>query len=291
MSVARQLGRWLQADPSFWVDDSLIWQFDAAMGIESGLMALEHEAKTDPDVASYIAGLRMTREIRNAASKIFDGTGYTGAEVVVHVRENPKDRCIWLPRWGMQADSEQRETVFAALLSCDEPKQIKRLLRCFQKKGVPRFDRRLLRWIDSSDQELRWAAVRAVAPTKHLELRQMAIRLISDGEIADGIALLVNNFEAGDFAFCARHLKLRDDPDEVHNLVGELLDLCEANPDSDALDCLLYVYEFSPCSICRGRAVKALMDKSTAPDWVQAEAAFDANPEIRTLVGAGVPPQ
>ena len=134
------------------------------------------------------------------------------------------------------------------------------------------------------DEQVRWAAVRGVAPSQHPELREAALRLIAEGDMANAVALLVNNFKAGDFARCAEHLKRLDDADKAHYLVGELLDLCEAHPGADALDCLLYVYEQSPCSNCRGRAVKALTDTNTAPAWVLAESAFDADPDTRALV-------
>ena len=291
MRVARQLGRWLQADPDFWVDDWLSGQFDASTGIEGGLAALEREAEVDQDVASYLAGMRRTRESQNNSTSRFDAAAYTGAAIVLLVNESPKDQCHWFRLWGAKASSEQRETVFAALLSSDEPEHVKRLFRCFAKMGVPRFDSRLLRWIADPDKQVRWAAVRAVKPTKHFELRQAALHLIADGDITNGIALLVNNFEVRDFAFCAGHLEWRDDTDEVHRLVGQLLDLCEAHPGAHALDCLLYVYELSPCSTCRKRAVKALTDTNTAPAWVLAEAAFDADPDTRALARIDHPTQ
>ncbi|MDR7305874.1 hypothetical protein [Rhodoferax saidenbachensis] len=289
MRVARQLGRWLQADPDFWVDDWLSAQFDASNGSEGGLAALEREAQVDPDVASYLAGMRRTLESQSGSSSHFGAAAYTGAEIVEHVKKNPKDQCHWFRRWGAQASSDQREMVFAALLASDEPEHVKRLFRCFTKTGVPRFDNRLLRWIADPDELVRWAAVRAMAPTKQIELRQAALRLIADGDMANGITLLVNNFEANDFALCAGHLKALDDADEAHHLVGELLDLCEAHKGMDALECLLYVYELSPCSTCRRRAVELLIDADTAPAWVLAESAFDADPDTRALVGAGQP--
>lgn len=107
--------------------------------------------------------------------------------------------------------------------------------------------------------------------------------MIADGDIANGVALLVNNFDADDFSMCAGHLARLDDADEAHHLVGELLDLCEAHLGDEALDCLLYVYEYSPCSTCRRRAVKALTDTITAPVWVLTECALDADPETRAI--------
>jgi hypothetical protein len=67
--------------------------------------------------------------------------------------------------------------------------------------------------------------------------------------------------------------------------VGELLDLCEAHPGDEALDSLLYVDEFSPCTTCRRRAVKTLIDTNTAPSCVLTACAFDAALETPALVG------
>ncbi|PWF46061.1 hypothetical protein C7C56_016715 [Massilia glaciei] len=282
--AARQFGRWLQSDPDFWVDGYIIEQFDKTTGTERGLAALEREAASDSDVANYLAGIRKTRESSGSSSR-FDATSYTGAEIVALVQKNPRDQCHWFRRWSAQAGSEQCETVFAALLASDEPEHVKRLFRCFAKTGLPRFDNRMLRWLTHSDEQVRWAAVKALAPITHGELRQAGKQLIADGDIANGVALLVNNFEAGDFSICAGHLAGLDDADERHDLAGKLLDLCEAHPGVGALDCLLEVYELSPCSTCRRQAVKALTDTNTAPAWVLAECAFDADPRTRALAG------
>ena len=99
-------------------------------------------------------------------------------------------------------------------------------------------------------------------------------------------SLLVNNYEPGDFAMCASQMPQLEDVDEAHHLVGSLLDLCSAHPGSEALDCLLYVYEFSPCVVCRRRAVKEMIDVHTAPGWLLQEGAFDADPQTRALVAA-----
>lgn len=283
--VARQLGQWLQADSDFWVDDHIIAQFDESTGIEQGRAILEREAIVDSDVANYLAGVRKTAESASNSSSLIDATVYTGSEIVAHVKKNPSDQCHWFRRWGAQAGGDQCAIVFSALLASDEPEHVKRLFRCFAKTGVPRFDNRLLRWITHPDEQIQWAAVKALAPITHGELRQAAKRLITDGEVANGVALLVNNFETGDFSMCTGHLARLEDPDEAHHLVGEFLDLCEAHPGDEAIDCLLDVYELSPCSTCRRRAVKALIDTGTAPAWVLTESAFDADPATRALVG------
>ncbi|MFO2464437.1 formylglycine-generating enzyme family protein [Pseudomonas sp. 15FMM2] len=284
--VVRHMGQWLQADPDFWIDDYPITQYEAFTGDKGALAALEREAAVDSDIANYLAGMRKTCDSRGGPSAHVDFMTFTADEVVAYVRKNPKEQCYWLRRWGSQVEEDQRETVFVALLASKESEHVKRLLRCFGQTGVPRFDSRLLRWIDHIDAQVQWATVAALAPVKHGELRNVAKRLIADGNIANGIALLVKNFHEGDFSLFVEHLAQLDDPDETHQIVGKLLNLCEAYPGHKALDCLLYVYEFSPCSTCRKRAVKALIDTNTAPAWVLAESTFDADPETRALVRA-----
>jgi hypothetical protein len=210
-------------------------------------------------------------------------SAYSGAQIVAHVEENLRDSCHWLRRWRAKAGSEECEIVFQALLESDQPEHVKRLFRCFGKTGVPRYDPRLLAWIDHGDEQVQWAAIAALAPITHPHLRHTALRLISDGSMAQGISLLVNNFETGDFSFCATLLPDVDDVDERHRVLTDLLDLCKAHPGAEALECLLKVYEDSPCSTCRRDAVEAMIGSGTAPAWVLAEAALDADPHTRAL--------
>jgi hypothetical protein len=282
--VARQLGQWVQDDPDFWVDDYLISEFDAAPGCQDGLALLEREAATDPDIARYLAGIHRTREAVNNNAKRADELAMTGAQIVAHVKTKPKNQCHWFRRWGTQADPEQREVVYSALLETNEPEQVTRFFRCFSKSGVPRFDTRLLPWIFHTDRTVQWAAVRAVASFGHPELRSAALQLIANGDLAHGARLLVGNFEEGDLSRCAQRFERPTDIDQCHSLCGELLELCAAHPCPEALDCLLCVYEFSPCSTCRYDAVKALIGIGIAPAWLLEEAAFDADPDTRALV-------
>lgn len=115
--VARQFGHWLQDDPVFWVDDNLIEQCDESVGSKVGLTALERESTTDTYIARYLAALRRTRELQSDQAGRFDVAAYTGAQIVALVNTDPKDQCNWFRGWGMRADSDQRESVFLAVLS------------------------------------------------------------------------------------------------------------------------------------------------------------------------------
>lgn len=283
--VARRMGRWSQEDPRFWVDDRLVEQCTAPGGATAALAALECEAQTDPYIASYLQVLAQTRAQRNSSAP--DAAAFTAEQVVVYARDHPKDPCHWFRGWARRADASELETVFLALLDAREPEHATRLLRCFVQRGVPRFDSRLMPWLVHPDPMLGMAALNAVKSTRHPDLRTLALRWIANGDLEGGIRLLTANFEPGDFALCAPLLESIDDEDERHRLASNFVAMCEAHPSADAVDGLLNVYEFSPCSTCRLKAVKVLVDLDIAPDWLLQESSFDVDPETRALVEAG----
>jgi hypothetical protein len=289
LHVARQLGRWLQEDPAFWVDGWLIKDLDQASGAEVGEAALEQMAASDPDIARYLAATREVRSSATASAERMNHITQTSAEVLAYVRSDPTDRCFWLRLWGARVSPEAHEEVFAALLDEDRPARMARLLRCFGRTGVPRFDEKLLAWIGHADESVRWPAIQAVAQLRHDRLREFALLAMAEKDPATGVRLLVANYQDGDLRLCEQHLDDPSDADEHHDLGRALLALCEAHRIAEAMDCLLYVYALSPCSSCRNSAVTLLIDLGVAPDWLLREAAFDVDPDTCALARGATP--
>jgi hypothetical protein len=281
--VARQLGHWLQGDPDFWVSDVHIVQCDSVLGVGQGRAALEHEAASDPAIACYLASVDEFCLISSEGARRSPAMVFTGAQIVAHALATQNDTCHWFSRWSMQAAPSELATVFRALLDCEKPVHAQRLLRCFVRKDIPAYDRRLLRWTDRSEPRLRSVAIQALASVRHPDLRDLALQWMASGDLVDGVQLLVANFEPGDLSQCARHLERVHDVDEVHQLGSVILELCQAHLDADVQDCLLEIYELSPCATCRSRAAKVLVETGVAPTWLQEECALDADPDTRAL--------
>lgn len=284
--VARQMGRWSQEDPRFWVDDGLVEQCKMSGGAPAALAVLEREAVADPYIGRYLQVLAETRALRSDHPIAPDAAAFTAEQVVAYARNHPKDPCHWFRQWALRAKASALEVVFLALLDVQEPEHATRLLRCFAQRGVPRFDNRLLSWLDHADPAVNMAAMRAVRSTRHPALRGLALRWMADGDLAGGMRLLTANFEAGDFVLHVPRLQSVGDIEERHDLGSNIVDLCEAHQSAEAFDALLDVYEFSPCSTCRHKAVKVLVDLGIAPDWLRQEARFDADPATRALLPA-----
>lgn len=286
--VARQMGRWSQEDSRFWADDALVEQCKMSGGAPAVFAGLEREAVTDPYIGRYLQVLAETRVLRSDHPSAPDAAAFTSEQVVAYARNHPKDPCHWFRQWAMRAEASALEVVFLALLDVQEPGHATRLLRCFAQRGVPRFDNRLLFWLDHPEPAVNMAALRAVKSTRHPALRSLALRWTAEGDSAGAaMRLLTTNFEAGDFALHVPGLQSVGGMDERHHLGSNIVDLCEAHPGADAVDALLDVYEFSPCSTCRHKAVKILVDLDRVPDWLREEARWDADPATRALLPLG----
>ena len=123
------------------------------------------------------------------------------------------------------------------------------------------------------------AALYALTHVGHPTARALALDLLAcaDGR---GAALLVGNYEDGDYARLAHALLSWQDRDELHHLGFNLRKVVQAHPAPDAAPALLGLYERGPCSLCRHHGVELLLRVSSVPDWVRAECRHDANPDI-----------
>ena len=99
----------------------------------------------------------------------------------------------------------------------------------------------------------------------------------------DGILLFRANYQPGDYEAIAKLLTPLPDEDRLHTRLGDLLEVVQANPGVEAGDCLLFAYEHSPCSYCRGTCLRLLLTLHQVPNWVIEEARFDASPEVTGL--------
>lgn len=278
-------GRWADGARRIHASGWMTGSLNNARSPAAPLLHLRHwsvrrrRTRTLPVILQVLA---QTRAQRN--SSVPDAAAFTAEQIVVYARDHPKDPCHWFRGWARRADASELETVFLVLLDAREPEYATRLLRCFAQQGVPRFDSRLLPWLVHPDPMLGMTALNAVKSTRHPDLRTLALRWMADGDLEGGIRLLTANFEPGDFALCTPRLESVGDEDGRHRLASNFVAMCEANPSADALDGLINVYEFSPCSTCRHKAVKVLVDLDIAPDWLRQEARLDVDPETRALL-------
>jgi hypothetical protein len=150
---------------------------------------------------------------------------------------------------------------------------------------MPDFDPRLLQFAEHQDRDVRWVATFVLAHHRHPDVRNLALDRVKAGRHNEReLTLFRNNYELGDWQLIWESLCWPDLESELHWVLSDLSDVFEANPCEESHEPQLVVYEHSPCTNCRRRAVKALLDTGRAPGWLVDECRFDANREIRKVV-------
>jgi hypothetical protein len=96
---------------------------------------------------------------------------------------------------------------------------------------------------------------------------------------------------AGDHQIILRWFQEEHDPETLHSLGTGLLDYYKMHPiEGNEVEIMRSLYERGPCSVCREKVVKRLLERGALSDELRAECAWDANSDIRDLVNPTVAP-
>ncbi len=290
--IARKLGQCETQDPTLFVDHALLDAFDQREGSPIAREILEKAAKDDVDIQRFLLALGSPDDDDEEEAVLTGGGTYeqrmgriTAHDVIAHVRKDPDHGCIWLREWGLQADENARLTVFAALLDETSPLRLACFLRAFSATGPPYFSARLIPWIDVMEDEVGFVATQVLAHVSDPNLRDIAISRLTQAEPdINFIPLLTRSYLEGDHEIIENALCMIDDVDERHALLYDVLDLFEVNRVVGAAGSLIYVYEYTPCTNCRLRALELLTTLERLPDWIAEESKLDASEETRTFM-------
>lgn len=142
---------------------------------------------------------------------------------------------------------------------------------------------------ETDDEELRGAAIAAFANTRDMAVRDLAIRLLREQPTSiyqGAIKLFIKNYEPGDRHLIESVLYISENPHLWHAIGFDLVALAEAQGDPELASCL-WVYEHTPCSLCRESAVKALLERNRAPKTLLLECLWDCSKDIRAMAKSG----
>ena len=288
--IARLRGEQLATrawDDDEWHDRSSVWHAGEELG-EEVVARLLAEA-TDPPLVRFAQAHQAAEEERER--EWADRPRRQDWSVVELLQAATSGNLGYrLRAWGEHAAEADLRVVAERLREADDPREIRNLLYVFAGRPMPDFDPALLELCRHDDAELRRRAFMACGQVTHEAVRTLGLAELARGiELAGAIDLMVRNFEPGDEARIVAALQMPDDADEQHSLLMSVRNLLEANPDADASVLGLIFYAFTPCEHCRRTAVRLLLDRAAAPDWLVAECRHDNDERIRELVAADPP--
>lgn len=103
--------------------------------------------------------------------------------------------------------------------------------------------------------------------------------------VGEAIELLMRNFQPGDHAGALDWFEAEQDLEVKHSMGMDLTDFWKEHPNEESeVPMLRALYELGPCSFCREKPVRRLIELNALTEEMRAECAYDANDEIRELI-------
>jgi hypothetical protein len=203
--------------------------------------------------------------------------------------EVPSNKPYLLRKWGEQASDEELALAATGLIAATDSKDQLAHLRIFASRRYPLDVHTLVALVDIEENRVGLAAVKALARVRHQAVRDVAFRLIDTGTKrwrGEAVELLSENYEPGDHKIVLQWFHQEEDLQTLHSIGTGLIDFWKRHPDDETeVQMLRALYENGPCSVCRESAVKRLIERGALPEELRAECAWDANTDIRDLIG------
>lgn len=292
LRAAAFFGGRLRTEPETPIDDDLLIEAEGHFG-EDVLQAIEGRARFDHAVRAWLDASLAARREREERQP-------TPRPTLADALRDPRLTEGWHPvRFGFlarNASEEELEVAFRRLLFETRTEPLRRWLALFREVAVPRLDDRLFDLAVSEDQEVRRAAVRALANVQAPEVRDFALRLLRERGSAvlldsEAARLFTASYEPGDHRALEAALPAEGSVDHLHGLSQDLLQVTQVQKSPELAGCLRWVYEHTPCSLCREEAVRELIEREQAPEDLLRECLHDVSGDTRRMaeVALGLP--
>ena len=193
----------------------------------------------------------------------------------------------WITGWGQRASEADLDEAARGLAASRNPKEQYTHLRIFARRRFPLDVRILLSLVDMKEERVGLAALGALSQITHPAVRQLAFRLVETRANWRGraVALLARNFQPGDHKIVLRWFEAEEDAETLHSFGMDVTDLWEEHPDKEnELPMLNALYERGPCSFCREKVVRQLIERRALTENLRLECSRDANCDIRDLL-------
>ena len=278
-----RIGERLLTDKEFWADFSLVRMLDERVGEGRAMEILDRESVGNPNVAAYRKAV-VSWQTQRAARP--DRSPPSMDELIGKIPTSTK-RIPRLSTFGKQASSDERRRIAALDHTKMSPISLENYLCCFQGSGFPEFRDEYLQLLSHPEERVRWGAHSALSHHEEPQVRQAAYEALARGEVAHFVKLLRRSGLAEDveaLLSAIRDPRNMSNDEEVHCVVGALSDVVRHNGNLHDSRLLVWIYENSPCRICRLDAVEIMVDRAILPGWIATECLSDAYEGIRDRV-------
>ena len=289
--VAEKIGALLQEKPNEVDHGYLLSRSLDTLGEQPTWDALRKAGATNLSIENYLrVSEESSRRPTGASSQQPDISSLSYEQLF---SEWPGNKPYLLWKWGEQASDRELDSAAKGLIAAKDSKHQLAHLRIFARRRFPLDVSVLVALVDVDEDRVGFAAMRALSHVVHHSVRAVAFRLIDSRATYRGEAIdvLLQNNQPGDHQIVLRWFQEEQDPETLHSLGMGLLNFWKRHPaEGTEVEMLRSLYEQGPCSVCRERAVKRLLELGALSDELRAECAWDANNDIRDLANPAPPP-
>lgn len=271
-TIARGLGQRLEVDSELqswyrgWIDEEL------GAAVVDEVLAL---GDTDPDIARFRAALMRDGDESEPQPRM-DLDEFLAA--IAEGRRRPR---IVARSFARKATEEELQRLLEMIEHERDSARLTALLNVFGAAAAPGGSRLLLDLARSDDMAVRSAAIEALARLEDKRIEELSMELLASGSLV-GVELMELNGSPDQFRLLLPLLPGSGEPDKIHALAMDLNSISKGRRECEPV--LRWVYENTPCSLCRGSAVRELVELKCLPEAIAAECRDDCTSEARELV-------
>ncbi|NJD05548.1 MAG: hypothetical protein FIA97_03490 [Methylococcaceae bacterium] len=296
LELARIYGQRLLADPGDFVNDGLITSEPEAQAYKEFLV---QAADDDPAIKVYRDHLASkgllappTPQLSGEELKAKRRQLVRAQYKLERILEDAANEIGQIPgryaTFGQYATAEELERIFHRLLSEQHEPTLVRLLWVFRRAPLPQLDPAFFDWANSQSEPLRAAAITALSRARDEKIHQLALEKVASHALVEAdneaLGLFLNNYRAGDADAIIDALRsIAPNEDDAHSLGLSVLELAKKHQDPALGGALMWTYENTPCSTCRGSAIEQLDRVGQLTESLAAECRFDADERARDV--------
>jgi len=283
--VAGCLGALGKTHEHIWFTDGLLIQLERQSGAQESATALIPVMQAQKNIAAFIAEAQAHRHVVATARAITQtDTPLSYAQLRTFIMQSDgRTLRRSLARWGADATVDDLTVAARDLASVTDLGHARAYASLFAQRPFPADPAPLIALAQSEDTTAAQAALVALAHVAHPAVRALALELLDDPvRRVMAVDLLAPNYLPGDENRILALLNEDVSPHTWHWLGYGALAVFAAHPDANA-SVLHCIYEHTPCSHCRYRAVALLQDRGQLSDAMVDECRHDAHAGTRAL--------
>ncbi|MGN1417045.1 MAG: hypothetical protein ACI4XF_09385 [Oscillospiraceae bacterium] len=265
-------------------DNDLKWRFGWFFSCAGDMFGEDVLKKLPADSAKMRRFIRvMSHEEEKEERKKRPGRS-TAEDIIGRVSEGGKMFPIDALSFGRHGSPEEKRRLAEIAVSETDIGKKAELLYMFSEKEdpFPLDPEILIEYAESDNERLKNAALDALCVIRADSVHEYSLSLLKKEYSEKAVEMLIKNYKDSDFGLFMDILNSLDvsyEDTDWHGIIRFILH--EAENDRIPDEALMYIYNNSLCSFCRGSAVDEMRRRDILTDQIINECLYDCNSDIR----------